>query len=193
MSKAKLLTFLAEEEHFSSQDGFIQLLRRIQHFNLEEFGVIIIKVPESVTIEQRKKLVPLLEEIKLNEFNRQKSSFVATDFYSLARTRDPTPEDLEYVKRKFTWKQWQKKHGNNYLTSPEDFWQFLLEKQNADKAIHYGVAVPGTLIADSKYQSFYFDTAQPTPFSYRRPNSVIRIFGFYVLFCFGKSSASILI
>ena len=103
MSKQKLLTFLAEEEHFSSQDSFIQLLRRIQHFNLEEFGVIIIKVPESVTLEQRKKLVPLLEQIKLNEFNRQKSSFVATDFYSLAR--NPTPKDPEYVKRKLTWKQ----------------------------------------------------------------------------------------
>ena len=74
MSKEKLLTFVAEEEHFSSQDGFMKLLRRIQHFNLEEFGVIIIKVPESVTIDQRKKLVPLLEQIKLNEFNRPKSS-----------------------------------------------------------------------------------------------------------------------
>ena len=161
MSKAKLLTFLAEEEHFSSQDGFIQLLRRIQHFNLQEFGVIIIKVPESVTLEQRKKLVPFLEQIKLNEFNRQKSSFVATDFYSLAR--NPTPIDSEYVKRKFIWKQWMKKHGNTYLTSPENFWQFLIEKQNANKAIDYGVAVPGTLIADSKYK-FLFRSRSTTRF-----------------------------
>ena len=63
--KEKLITFLAEEEHFQDENGFMELIRRIQHFGLDKFGVVHVKVPESVTAAQRKKLVPLLENLKL--------------------------------------------------------------------------------------------------------------------------------
>ena len=153
MSQQKLLTFLAEEEHFATQDGFKKLFSRIQHFNLEEFGVIIIKVPESVTMEQRKKLVPLLNELQLREINRQKSSFVATDIYTL--DRDPDPEDPHYEKRTYNWKQWMRKNVNTYLATPEHFWEYLEAKKNANEPIEYGVAEPGTLIADGKYKVLF--------------------------------------
>ena len=63
--KEKLMTFLATEEHFRNEDGFMELIRRIQHFGLDKYGVIHVKVPDSVTIDQRKKLVPLLDKLKL--------------------------------------------------------------------------------------------------------------------------------
>ena len=53
------------EEHFRNEDGFMELIRRIQHFGLDKYGVIHVKVPDSVTIDQRKKLVPLLDKLKL--------------------------------------------------------------------------------------------------------------------------------
>ena len=63
--KEKLMTFLATEEHFRNEDGFMELIRRIQHFGLDKYGVIHVKVPDSVTVDQRKKLVPLLDKLKL--------------------------------------------------------------------------------------------------------------------------------
>ena len=96
MSKEKLITFNAEEEHFSSQEGFMTLMRRIQHFQLDQFEVIIIKCPKSITIAQIKKLLPLLEKIHLTEYQRQKTKFVVEDFFSMARIEKPTIDDPEY-------------------------------------------------------------------------------------------------
>ena len=101
------------------------LMRRIQHFQLYQFGVLIIKVPQSVTIDQKKKLLPLLEKLHLRENQRQKTKFVVEDIYSMARIEKATIRDPEYVKRKYDWKQWVRKHGNKYQTSPEDFWDLL--------------------------------------------------------------------
>lgn len=124
------------------------LIKRIQHFNLHQFGVLKIKVPNSVTNDQKKKLLPLLEKIHLKEYHRQKTKYVAEAIYSMARHEKPNKGDLEYVKRKYDWKQWVRKHGNEYLTSPEEFWDLLQKRRNSKHAINYGVAEPGTLIAE---------------------------------------------
>ena len=52
------------------------------------------------------------------------------------------------MKRRYDWKQWVRKHGNKYISSPEEFWDLLQEKRNSKEAIEYGVAEPGTLIAE---------------------------------------------
>ena len=52
------------------------------------------------------------------------------------------------MKRRYDWKQWVRKHGNKYISSPEEFWDLLQEKRNSKQAIEYGVAEPGTLIAE---------------------------------------------
>ena len=84
-------------EHFYSQEGFMTLVKRIQHFQLDQYGVVIIKCPQSVTIEHKKKMIPLLEKIHLNEYQRQKNKFVVEDVYSLSRIEKETKEDPEYV------------------------------------------------------------------------------------------------
>ena len=67
------------------------------------------------------KLLPLLEEIQLTEYQRQKTKFVVEDFYSIARIEKATKDDPEYVKRKYNWKQWVRKHeGLRYLCSKCD-------------------------------------------------------------------------
>ena len=85
MSRQKLITFNAEPEHFSSQEGFMTLVKRIQHFQLDQFGVVIIKCPKSVTIDHKKKMLPLLEKIHLNEYQRQKNKFVVEDGFTLCQ------------------------------------------------------------------------------------------------------------
>ena len=122
MYRQKLITFNAEPEHFSSQEGFMTLVKRIQHFQLDQFGVVIIKCPKSITIDQKKKMLPLLEKIHLTEYQRQKNKFVVEDVYSLSRIEKETKEDPEYVKKRYDWKQWIRKHGNKYLTTTDDFW-----------------------------------------------------------------------
>ena len=99
MSREKLITFNAEPEHFYSQEGFMTLVKRIQHFQLDQYGVLIIKCPQSVTIEHKKKMIPLLEKIHLNEYQRQKNKFVVEDVYSLSRIWKETKEDPEYIKK----------------------------------------------------------------------------------------------
>ena len=85
MSREKLITFNAEPEHFYSQEGFMTLVKRIQHFQLDQYGVVIIKCPQSVTIEHKKKMIPLLEKIHLNEYQRQKNKFVVEDGFTLCQ------------------------------------------------------------------------------------------------------------
>ena len=148
MSREKIITFTADPEHFSSQEGFMTLVKRIQHFQLDQFGVVIIKCPKSITIDQKKKMLPLLEKIHLNEYQRQKNKFVVEDVYSLSRIEKETKEDPEYVKKRYDWKQWIRKHGNKYLTTTDDFWDLIQEKRHSYQSIHYGVAEPGTLIAE---------------------------------------------
>ena len=99
MSREKLITFNAEPEHFYSQEGFMTLVKRIQHFQLDQYGVLIIKCPQSVTIEHKKKMIPLLEKIHLNEYQRQKNKFLVEDVYSLSRIWKETKEDPEYIKK----------------------------------------------------------------------------------------------
>ena len=171
MSKEKLITFNAEEEHFSSQEGFMTLMRRIQHFQLDQFGVVIIKCPKLITINQKKKLLPLLEEVHLTEYQRQKTKFVVEDFYSMARIEKATKDDPEYVKRRYNWKQWVRKHGNKYLSTSEEFWDLIQEKRNSKQAIEYGVAEPGTLIAEGmsiwNFLYLYFGPASYRYFGHR--------------------------
>ena len=124
------------------------LVKRIQHFQLDQFGVVIIKCPKSVTIDHKKKMLPLLEKIHLNEYQRQKNKFVVEDVYSLSRIEKETKEDPEYVKKRYDWKQWVRKHGNKYLTTTDEFWDLIQEKRTSNQSIHYGVAEPGTLIAE---------------------------------------------
>ena len=82
------------------QSGRIHdLVKRIQHFQLDQYGVVIIKCPPSVTIEHKKKMIPLLEKIHLNEYQRQKNKFVVEDVYSLSRIWKETKEDPEYIKK----------------------------------------------------------------------------------------------
>ena len=57
-------------------------------------------------------------------FGNQKS-YLVEDVYSMARIEKATKEDPEYVKRKYDWKQWVRKHGNKYLTTPEEFWDLI--------------------------------------------------------------------
>ena len=68
------------------QSGRIHdLVKRIQHFQLDQYGVLIIKCPQSVTIEHKKKMIPLLEKIHLNEYQRQKNKFVVEDGFTLCQ------------------------------------------------------------------------------------------------------------
>ena len=110
--------------------------------------MVIIKCPKSVTIDQKKKMLPLLEKIYLTEYQRQKNKFVVEDVYSLSRIEKETKEDPEYVKKRYDWKQWVRKHGNKYLTTTDDFWDLIQENRHSNQSIHYGVAEPGTLIAE---------------------------------------------
>ena len=110
--------------------------------------MVIIKCPKSVTIDQKKKMLPLLEKIHLTEYQRQKNKFVVEDVYSLSRIEKETKEDPEYVKKRYDWKQWVRKHGNKYLTTTDDFWDLIQENRHSNQSIHYGVAEPGTLIAE---------------------------------------------
>ena len=68
---------------------------------MDQFGVVIIKCPKSITIDQKKKMLPLLEKNHLTEYQRQKNKFVVEDVYSIARIEKETKEDPEYVKKKY--------------------------------------------------------------------------------------------
>ena len=76
-------------------------------------------------------MLPLLEKNHLTEYQRQKNKFVVEDVYSIARIEKETKEDPEYVKKKYDWKQWVRKHGNNYLTTTDEFWDLIQEKRNS--------------------------------------------------------------
>ena len=93
-------------------------------------------------------MLPLLEKIYLTEYQRQKNKFEVEDVYSLSRIEKETKEDPEYVKKRYDWKQWVRKHGNKYLTTTDDFWDLIQENRHSNQSIHYGVAEPGTLIAE---------------------------------------------
>ena len=103
-------------------------------------------------------------------FGNQKS-YLVEDVYSMARIEKATKEDPEYVKRKYDWKQWVRKHGNKYLTTPEEFWDLIQEKRNSKQAINYGMAEPGTLIAEGmsiwKFLYLYFGPASYRNFGHR--------------------------
>ena len=51
-------------------------------------------------------------------------------------------------RRSWICQQWIRKHGNKYLTTTDDFWDLIQEKRHSYQSIHYGVAEPGTLIAE---------------------------------------------
>ena len=75
------------------------------------------------------------------------------------------------MKRRYDWKQWVRKHGNKYISSPEEFWDLLQEKRNSKEAIEYGVAEPGTLIAEGmsiwNFLYLYFGPASYRYFGHR--------------------------
>ena len=62
-------------------------------------------------------------------------------------------QDRHFVKKTFTWKQWHRTYGNEYITTPDidNFWELLGNKEDAREAIDYGVAVPGTLIGEGMF------------------------------------------